>query len=196
MVKISTKKAGFTIVELLIAIVVIAILAALVYGSFSNSRAQARDAVRKQQLQALAEVFDRYYLANDTYVGDGSGCGLHGNGNGWLRADINNSNFNPKYQTSIADCLKPYGLDSKDVIDPSGCIDDQMPGCGYPNSYSYMKISCVMNGRLRLFLFAELETIPQSSTATDNTCPFATDFTSGSINWDSWEGMNYVLEVK
>lgn len=70
---------GFTIVELLIVIVVIAILAALVLTAFSGVQARARDNERKSDLASVAKFLETYYIDNGAYppyVNSGAGMSI------------------------------------------------------------------------------------------------------------------------
>ncbi len=64
---------GFTIVELLIVIVVIAILAAITVVAYNGIQARARDTQRKSDVAALVKAFELYYADNGMYpVSSGS----------------------------------------------------------------------------------------------------------------------------
>ncbi|MGB4768441.1 MAG: prepilin-type N-terminal cleavage/methylation domain-containing protein [Candidatus Saccharimonas sp.] len=56
MISVSTKQKGFTIVELLIVIVIIAILAAITIVAFNGVQQRARDAKRKQDVAQIAKL--------------------------------------------------------------------------------------------------------------------------------------------
>lgn len=58
---------GFTIVELLIVIVVIAILAAVVMVSYNNIQKRARDSIRLQDVANLQKAFEVYRTINGAY---------------------------------------------------------------------------------------------------------------------------------
>ncbi len=58
---------GFTLVELLIAVTIIAILSAVGFTVFGNSSQKARDGVRKNDLQAISRALELYYQANRHY---------------------------------------------------------------------------------------------------------------------------------
>ena len=51
---------GFTLVELLVVITIIGILGAVVFGSFSQSQAQARDNARMTDLKSLQLAIERF----------------------------------------------------------------------------------------------------------------------------------------
>lgn len=58
------KQSGFTIVELLIVIVVIAILAMLVITTFSGIQQKARDTKRQTDIKALHSQLEAFYAQN------------------------------------------------------------------------------------------------------------------------------------
>lgn len=99
----SNKTRGFTIVELLIVIVVIAILASITIVAFNGVQARARDSVRMQKLKEIATALERYYNDNGDYphIQDGSGnestCGSQTEN--WGHCDRNKQ---------LADALAPY----------------------------------------------------------------------------------------
>lgn len=61
------KQAGFTIVELLVVIIVIAILATLVTTAYNGVQAKARDTKRITDLQAIQDALELYHLDNGGY---------------------------------------------------------------------------------------------------------------------------------
>jgi prepilin-type N-terminal cleavage/methylation domain-containing protein len=76
------KQEGFTIVELLIVVVVIAILAAITIVSFNGIQARARDSARIENIQAIAKAIELYKVDNnqypvisDAFSSESSGCG-------------------------------------------------------------------------------------------------------------------------
>jgi general secretion pathway protein G len=70
---VKNKKTGFTIVELLIVIVVIAILAAITIVAFNGIQARARDAQRQNDVKSITKALELYYLDNGKFPpGSGS----------------------------------------------------------------------------------------------------------------------------
>lgn len=67
MISLKKKSQGFTIVELLIVIVVIAILATLVIVTFTGIQQKARDSQRQTDVNALASHLEAYYANNGYY---------------------------------------------------------------------------------------------------------------------------------
>lgn len=62
-----TRSKGFTLVELLVVISIIAILASVVTVNVSSSRQKARDAKRTADLLAVQSALELYYADNKSY---------------------------------------------------------------------------------------------------------------------------------
>lgn len=60
---------GFTLIELAIALVVVALLSAMAYPSYNAYMARSRRADAKQSLLELAQRLERYYTERGTYAG-------------------------------------------------------------------------------------------------------------------------------
>jgi prepilin-type N-terminal cleavage/methylation domain-containing protein len=166
---------GFTIVELLVVIVVIAILAAITIVAYNGIQSQARDSARKSDLAAIAKAFHVYQIDNGP-MWSSSGCGSGGNGNGW---------FNATYSGYISDmnCLKNAGVVNKDIMDPS-----KVANCtnGDLSCRAYMKYTCSQSGATYTYVYANLEGVGHSSTDTDGTC---------AVSIDTDYGMNYFVKI-
>lgn len=174
---------GFTIVELLIVIVVIAILAAIAIVSYSGIQQRARDTERKSDLANLAKVISVYKVDNGSYAEGTCGYieGTNHTGSGWLTWDYDGNGSNK----SINDCLRDAGSLPEEFLDPSGldhCAPAVSPAIG--KCHAYVKISCPAG----TWIGATLETKPRTGTELDNTC-------SGAANWDTQYGFNYVVRV-
>lgn len=91
-------KHGFTIIELVFVVIVIAILTGITLVVYSGVRQEARDAERKVELEILASAIDKYYLSNGHYP----------MGSGWC-AQI--SNTASGYDVVFANELAPYLAD-------------------------------------------------------------------------------------
>jgi len=63
----SQKKAGFTLVELLVTLTILGILATIGLGQYHTSQAKARDAQRKADLDNIARALEMYYNDHQSY---------------------------------------------------------------------------------------------------------------------------------
>ena len=60
---------GFTLIELMTVVAIIAILAVIAYPSYEKSVKKTRRKDAEGALMGLAQAMERYYTANNTYVG-------------------------------------------------------------------------------------------------------------------------------
>lgn len=60
---------GFTLIELMIAVVVVAILAAVALPAYNEQVRQTRRATAKSELAGLVQAKERFHTVNQTYVG-------------------------------------------------------------------------------------------------------------------------------
>ncbi|MFT6924527.1 MAG: type IV pilus assembly protein PilE [Psychromonas sp.] len=60
---------GFTLIELMIVVAIVAILAAISFPSYRDSVRNARRAEAQATLQGLSQAMERYYTTNGTYAG-------------------------------------------------------------------------------------------------------------------------------
>lgn len=160
------KNSGFTIVELLIVIVVISILATITFVAFNGIQARSRDTIRNNDLAQLSKAIKLYSVDNGNYLNSSSSCG-NNNGDGNLEFDYDGAG--PR--KTIMDCLKDGGYINNPIRDPSG----MSPNCNGLNCFKYMKYGC----GLGVFLYAHLESLPQTSTDTDTTCASTIDTADG-----------------
>jgi len=173
------KESGFTLIELLVVIAIIGILASTVLSSLNDSRKAARDAIRKSDLNTIATALVNYHNKTGGPMHTGSGCGHGGNGNGWFGFYNTSSYVTPSLQ-----CLLDTGSLSTPIVDPSGATAvGNMAVTGRVNeNRPYMQYSCIQSGKTVTYIYAALETLPYSTTATDGTCCSSCD-----LNY----GMNY-----
>jgi type IV pilus assembly protein PilE len=66
---------GFTLIELMITVVIIAILAAIAVPSYQNQVQKTRRADAQGALTGLANAMERYFTNNNTYAGAAVGVG-------------------------------------------------------------------------------------------------------------------------
>jgi type IV pilus assembly protein PilE len=65
---------GFTLIELMIAVAIVGILAAIAYPSYQNSVRDSRRADAKGALLAFANAMERHFTECNSYLGDGAKC--------------------------------------------------------------------------------------------------------------------------
>jgi prepilin-type N-terminal cleavage/methylation domain-containing protein len=173
---VKLKQSGFTLVELLIVIVVIAILAAITVVAYNGVQQRARDSRRKSDVGAIAKALILYQVDNGP-MGAGSGCGSGGNGSGY---------FNYSYASPSADmneCLKLGKYLSTDIKDPNNTGTCNL---GDINCRKYLKYTCSQSGTINTYVYANLETAGHTASDTDGTC--------GST-LDTDYGMNHYLKI-
>ncbi len=114
MVSLKNRSKGFTIVELLIVIVVIAILATLVIVTFTGIQQKARDSQRQTDINALDSHLEAYYAENGSYP---SLAVL--TSTGWIAANMK-------------------GLDPEALVDPKGTA---LAGTTSATAYGYAPLA-------------------------------------------------------
>ena len=185
------KKAGFTIVELIVVIATIAILAIITTVAYNGVQAKARDNIRISHLQDIADSIELYRLKVGNDIQTGSGCGYQGGGGGWFNLDSNTATPDPNYTKSILSCLTDQGYLDATYTDPSNCLTTSKAilgkTCASPGR-PYMKYTCTYSGRTISIVYARMETIDNTSqlTAFDggaNTCNSNTVTTSYGMNY-------------
>ncbi len=67
------KPRGFTLIELMIAVAIVGILAAIAYPSFTESVRRSKRTDAQGALSGLAQALERYYANNGTYCGAAGG---------------------------------------------------------------------------------------------------------------------------
>lgn len=167
------RQRGFTIVELMVVIVVIAILATMTVVAYTALQERARDAKRKQDVSNIAKLLTLYELENGP-LHNGSGCGYGGNGNGYF--NVQNGSTYPK---SVMQCLIDAGLTNT-------VIQDKQLTCGGLECRTYMKNTCSQDGRIVTYVYANLETVGHTDADTNGTC---------NNSYDTSYGMNYWVRI-
>lgn len=191
----SATRQGFTITELIIVIAVIGILATIVTVLYPGYQKRANDSERKSDVQQVAAALSAYALQKNNFVGEDSGCGKDGDGNGWLSASTGTgySGFQ-----SILSCLESADvLGDGNFIDPSGCLQDG-GSCGTSRVTAYMKATCVKGSNTVTYVLAYLESEPQKATEVDDLCNSGTvlGFNATTQKWGTTYGMNYYIPVR
>lgn len=73
---------GFTLIELMVVMAILAILLAIGAGAFTSSMKKGRDATRKANLRAITNALDMYFNDNGRYPSDDGTGGIKGCGGG------------------------------------------------------------------------------------------------------------------
>ncbi len=113
MVSLKNRSKGFTIIELLIVIVVIAILATLVIVTFTGIQQKARDSQRQTDVNALDSHVEAYFASNGNYP---------------TLANLQDA-------TWVKNNLK--GLDPQALLDPKAAATDTILGTATSKAYGY-----------------------------------------------------------
>lgn len=64
---ITLKRKGFTLIELMVVISILAILVAIGVTSYSTIRKNSRDSIRKSDLHSIQNALEQYYGKNEAY---------------------------------------------------------------------------------------------------------------------------------
>jgi prepilin-type N-terminal cleavage/methylation domain-containing protein len=170
---------GFTIVELLIVIVVIAILASVSLVAYNGVAQRGRDSVRKQDVAEIIKMLGMRSLErSSTWIRSGVACNEEYNG--WFTQRGTSLTGSWYGEKSASQCLAEHVGATVRFQDPKGA-DSCVPG-DPDRCFAYMYTSCIVGDEYHTYIYAHLETQPTSSTATDGTCQ---------SEFDSTWGMNY-----
>lgn len=173
------RKHGFTIVELLIVIVVIAILAAISVVAYNGIQQRARDSQRKSDLAAIAKALEVRAIDYDTVLRHSDVCndsGATGGTSGWF--SLTNSSYG---SNSAADCLRQEANISQVFTDPSGARN-----CGTGSPATCFAYLYCHSGNTT-YVFAHLESEPYSDSSINGA--------GCSTGWDTSYGMNYFVSA-
>ena len=96
-VRPDVSRRGFTLIELMIVVAVIAILSAIVYPMYTNEVRKSRRGIAKADLVELGQRLERYYTINNSYEGFALGTtpgtftvSPHDGGTAYYNLSINN----------------------------------------------------------------------------------------------------------
>lgn len=154
------RRSGFTIVELVLAIAVISILAALTLVAYNGIQAQARDSAVRSAADSFATALKRYSVRNDTPNGHGYGTSTPisngvcsgGSNAGWAQPGT--------YACTIGDMLLAQGYL------PENFFNDLPKNTKYNSSrYVFMLYQCSGGPPNRYQLYYSLENPTDKDTA-------------------------------
>ena len=173
---------GFTIVELLIVIVVIAVLVATTIVAYNGIQKRARDSQRKSDLVQIDKALKQWSVIYGKGFADMNAGAFGGTGVGW---------FDGAYTSpvSVKQLLINNNLIAANLQDPIGTR-----GVGV-SSFSYMIAECTSGDTSRRVLLAQLELPPAESMDQQlgTTCN-STTFTDYTTNYKMNYGKLIVLQ--
>lgn len=151
--KYKQQQHGFTLVELLIVIVVVAILAAISVVAYNGIQERARDSQRANDIKAIAQALEMYYLDNGRYP---NGVGSNIINNSW------STTVDGSWQNLQAALVPEYI--SRLPSDPASTIGiDPRHGGGYGYAYySNNSNFCGASARQMYIITYRLEASAQS----------------------------------
>lgn len=114
------KQPGFTIVELLIVIVVIAILAAITIVAFNGVQARAKSSKVQQDLKSMQKLIELYKADNGSYPSTGGT---------WSYSSANPDTFIPSVVPAFASSLPRFTADQ--VVNGGHCYVYTSNGADY-----------------------------------------------------------------
>ena len=97
------RMSGFTLIELMIAVAIVAVLAAVALPSYTSYIAKARRAEARTHLVEAAQYMQRFYAANDSYLMDRAG-------NNVLDQMPGNLKQSPVDGTKLYDLINPLAV--------------------------------------------------------------------------------------
>ena len=173
------QKRGFTIVELLIVIVVIAILAAITIVAYNGIQQRSRDAQRMSDVANIVKAIQRWSIETGNDFSAMPVGNLSVTGQGW---------YNTNYSTSS---VKAFLVNLGYL---SNGVDDPLNTKGGPQAYSYMVVECISGDNKQRVVMANLENNPSQTPAQQLGSVSCTS--SNYSSYISTYGMDYVKWVK
>ncbi|MGA2842497.1 MAG: type IV pilin protein [Steroidobacteraceae bacterium] len=128
--QLTRKSAGFSLIELAVAMVIVAIIAAIAIPSYSNYALQSHRTDAKTALLDLASLEERYYSVNNTYTLTPANLGYTAFpqtvGSGYYQVNVTNVNppalNTPATYTLTATAI---GTQTKDTLCTSFTLNQQ-----------------------------------------------------------------------
>lgn len=151
------KKAhGFTIIELLVVIIVIAILASISIVTYNGIQQRARDAQREQDIAQIIKALELYYMRNGRYPLSSGSTALNGY---W------STSYEPTSWANVMTQLTPFV--SSLPVDPK---NDGVFGYEYYTNAAGAALYCGASGTQQMFILGyRLESGAQKQ-RTSGTC--------------------------
>ena len=159
-------KKGFTIIEMLVVISIIALLSSVLLTSFQEARAKARDAERLREVKEIQNALELYKAQNGQYP-------IYS----WLRSST------PMEWNSLQSLLNPFlsSLPTDPANPPLGATPRATPG-NYGYDYFSSNWNGLTGGNFYIIVFRLEKNIPLGNDR----------FICGTVNtnWDSYDVRN------
>lgn len=146
------KKTGFSIIELLVVVSIIALISSVILSAVVSARMKARDSARISNAHNLKLALEQYVASQNSYYV--LGAGENSNGSGYVA-----KSGLPNYTTSIITKLKSASLYSSDKLED--------PVFGTDNYYLGV---CPGGAHYNLYLKVEQESLAQPSSTVQLGC--------------------------
>lgn len=144
------RKRGFTFIEILVAVTIMAVLMAIGIASYASVNKRARDAKRKSDLEQIRSALEQYRADIGSYPTEGGGWKLSTSGSSWISALV------PAYMDDVP-------------VDPKNTgtgLGDTRPVYMY---FSGVISGCLASGGREYIVAAQLET-SETKTTRYGTC--------------------------
>jgi type II secretion system protein G len=174
--RITPTERGFTIVELLIVIVIIAILAAITIVAFNGVQVRARDSQRRSDVAIITKALELYYIDNGKFP----------NGNGSTTINAAWSTTADSSWANLATALKPYAASlPSDPLSTSGSsvLTTGTPGTNYAYFADYVGSYCGNSASQTYILVYRLEGSTQANQTIGNCSTAPIGYYAGGVNY-------------
>lgn len=122
--KSTSNQGGFTLIEVMIVVVIVAILAAVAVPSYRDSIQKTRRADAREALTRIAAMQERFFFTNNSYTNSGAALGLNAAGDsveGYYTIAVSTTPGTKDGQCGVAPCFllraspKATGPQAKDT---------------------------------------------------------------------------------
>ncbi len=121
-------KSGFTLVELMVVISIIAILATIGLTVYTQAQKSARDAKRQQDLQEIQKALEQYYAVNQNYSSVASIYSISNFGSYFAAGAVPTDTQTTSNYTSFV-CTGTYRVCAKLEVTTNGNMDALATTC-------------------------------------------------------------------
>lgn len=149
------KQKGFTLIELIIAVVIIGILTTVATVNYEKVRAKSRDSKRKKDIASIAMAIDAYYTVEKKYPDITQAYY-------YVDPDTNPPNWQPEISSALLPYLNPLPIETGPNFGDHYTIDNP---CDYGTTRNYIYFpdpgGYLLAARLELYNDPDLITTAQ-----------------------------------